>query len=70
MNPGVIVVAAILLLLAISWSVARRGRSQAPDQGWQPTDEVFKDPRTNRAMRVWVDPQNGSRHNVPEKGMR
>ena len=70
MNPGVIVVVAILLLLAISWRAARRVRSQAPDHGWQPTDEVFEDPGTNQVMRVWVDPENGARHHVPEKGMR
>lgn len=48
---------------------SRRGRGHghadaaAPD--WQPTDERFRDPRTNRIMRVWVD-SVGGRHYVPE----
>ena len=27
----------------------------APEPGWTPTDEVFKDPGTDRLMRVWLD---------------
>jgi Domain of unknown function (DUF1707) len=48
---------------------ASRGRGHghadeaAPD--WQPTSERFRDPRTNRIMRVWVD-SAGGRHYVPE----
>ncbi len=47
----------------------RRGRghaeTDAPGPDWQPTAERFRDPRTNRIMRVWVD-GSGARHYVPE----
>jgi len=49
----------------------RRGRghgdADAPGPDWQPTAERFRDPRTNRVMRVWVDP-DGGRHYVAEEG--
>ena len=38
----------------------------APD--WQPTGERFRDPRSQRVMRVWVDGAGG-RHYVPEDGV-
>ena len=52
-------------------SAAGRGRPRghgetdaaAPD--WQPTTERFRDPRSQRIMRVWVDAA-GVRHYVPE----
>jgi hypothetical protein len=34
--------------------------------GWLATNERFRDPTTNRIMRVWVDPADGSRHYLPE----
>ena len=46
----------------------RRGghaESTAPDPGWQPTPERFRDPRTRRVMRVWLD-SGGGRHYVPD----
>jgi hypothetical protein len=47
----------------------RRGRGHgdaaAPAVDWQPTSERFRDPRTNRVMRVWEDPAGG-RHYVAE----
>jgi hypothetical protein len=46
-----------------------RGRghaeADAPAPDWRPTDERFRDPRTQRIMRVWVDGA-GARHYVPE----
>ena len=45
----------------------RHGESELPAGHWQRTDEVFKDPSTHRLMRVWVDPQDGSRHYVPDR---
>jgi hypothetical protein len=46
---------------------ARRGRghghADAPAPEWQPTNERFRDPRTNRVMRVWEDAA-GQRHYV------
>ena len=41
------------------------GDADAPAPDWQPTGERFRDPRTNRVMRVWVD-AGGGRHYVPE----
>jgi hypothetical protein len=41
------------------------GETDAAAPGWQPTSERFRDPRTQRIMRVWVDAA-GARHYVPE----
>ena len=47
----------------------RRGRghgdSERAAEGWRPTDERFRDPRTRRVMRVWEDAAGG-RHYVPD----
>jgi hypothetical protein len=47
----------------------RRGRGHGevdkPGADWQPTSERFRDPRTRRVLRVWVDP-GGERHYVAE----
>src|SRR5438105_4674757 len=47
----------------------RRGRghgdADAAAPGWLPTNERFRDPRTNRIIRVWVD-SGGGRHYVAE----
>jgi Domain of unknown function (DUF1707) len=39
------------------------GDAQAPGVDWLPTGERFRDPRTNRVMRVWEDAA-GARHYV------
>jgi hypothetical protein len=46
----------------------RRGHGDAetPQIGWQPTGERFRDPRSGRVMRVWVDAA-GARHYVPDE---
>ena len=41
------------------------GESDKPGADWQPTNERFRDPRTLRVLRVWVDPA-GNRHYVAE----
>ena len=41
------------------------GEADAAAPDWQPTSERFRDPRTQRIMRVWVDAA-GARHYVPE----
>jgi hypothetical protein len=43
----------------------RRGHGDADSPGpdWRPTAERFRDPRTNRVMRVWED-ASGARHYV------
>jgi Domain of unknown function (DUF1707) len=46
----------------------RHGESDAPQPGWVPTLERFRDPSTARLMRVWVDPVDGGRHYVAEEG--
>ena len=43
----------------MSLFLRRHGESSSPEAGWTPTDEVFKDPVTDRIMRVWAD-QSGS----------
>lgn len=39
------------------------GHADAPQADWRPTNERFRDPRTNRVMRVWED-AGGRRHYV------
>jgi hypothetical protein len=40
--------------------------SVGPADGWVRTDELFIDPKSNRRMRVWVDPRDNSRHYVAD----
>lgn len=51
----------------------RRGRghgdADAPRADWRPTSERFRDPRSNRVMRVWEDAA-GNRHYVPDEESR
>ncbi len=46
----------------------RRGHAEAekPAPDWQPTNERFRDPRSQRIMRVWVDGA-GARHYIAEE---
>jgi hypothetical protein len=62
----VVVGVAILVAIVMSFFVRRHGESQTPADGWARTDEVFVDPGTERRMRVWVDPVDGTRHYVAE----
>jgi hypothetical protein len=41
------------------------GDADAPGVDWRPTDERFRDPRTNRVMRVWED-ASGARHYIAD----
>ena len=41
------------------------GEADRPAPDWRPTSERFRDPRTRRVLRVWVDPA-GERHYVAE----
>jgi hypothetical protein len=43
------------------------GDASTPGADWVPTSERFRDPRTNRVMRVWED-SAGARHYVPDDG--
>ncbi|HEV3186464.1 MAG TPA: hypothetical protein VGZ04_00290 [Acidimicrobiales bacterium] len=61
-----VIIALVLVgLLVASFFVRRHGESDKPRPGWRRTDEVFKDPSTNRLVRVWLD-QSDERHYVPE----
>jgi hypothetical protein len=63
---GVLVIAAVIVAAAMSLFLRRHGESTAPEPGWVPTDEVFRDPASNRLMRVWADAA-GERHYLPER---
>ncbi len=69
--PVVVILAlvgvAVVVAVIISLFVRRHGESDQPQPGWTPTDEVFKDPGTDRTMRVWLD-RAGERHYVPDAG--
>jgi hypothetical protein len=41
------------------------GDADSPRADWRPTGERFRDPKTNRVMRVWED-AGGARHYVPD----
>ena len=41
------------------------GEAESPAPGWQPTSERFRDPRSGKVMRVWVD-SAGGRHYVAD----
>jgi hypothetical protein len=61
-----LVIAVVIIGFGVaSFFVRRSGESNRPRPGWRQTSEVFKDPSTNRTMRVWVD-DSGTRHYVPE----
>ncbi len=62
---GVGVIAAVLVGAAMSLFLRRHGEADRPGRGWVPTDEVFRDPGTDRVMRMWAD-RIGGRHPVPE----
>jgi hypothetical protein len=62
---GVAVIAAVLVAAAMSLFLRRHGEADSPRPGWVPTDEVFRDPGTERVMRVWAD-RLGGRHYLPE----
>ncbi|HAM02144.1 MAG TPA: hypothetical protein DCQ30_07935 [Acidimicrobiaceae bacterium] len=57
---------AVLVAVVMSIFVRRHGESPAPEPGWTPTEEVFRDPASERLMRVWTDP-GGGRHYLPDR---
>jgi hypothetical protein len=63
---GVFLIAAVLVAIGMSLFLRRHGESAGPAPGWAPTEEVFRDPGTNRVMRVWAD-RDGGRHYVPDE---
>ena len=66
---AVLVIVAVIVAAAMSLFVRRHGESPGPQPGWVPTDEVFRDPASNRLMRVWAD-ATGERHYLPERAGR
>ncbi|HXX90225.1 MAG TPA: hypothetical protein VEI83_08390, partial [Acidimicrobiales bacterium] len=63
---GVVLIAAVIVAAAMSLFLRRHGEQAAPDPGWVATDEVFRDPASERLMRVWLDAEE-QRHYVPER---
>jgi hypothetical protein len=64
---GLVILGIFVVFAIVSVFVVRRhGESSQAQQGWRCTDEVFKDPGSDRTMRVWVD-EAGERHYVPER---
>jgi hypothetical protein len=63
---GALLVVVVLVAAAMSLFVRRHGEADRPEPGWVPTDEVFRDPATERVIRVWADPE-GRRHYLPER---
>jgi hypothetical protein len=62
---GFLLIVVVLVAAGMSLFVRRHGESPRPESGWVPTDEIFKDPVTDRLMRVWAD-GSGQRHYLPE----
>ena len=62
-----IVLAALVLLMRRVNRSAERTSDWVPAARWERTDEVITDPFTHQVIRVWVDPQTGDRHYVPER---
>jgi hypothetical protein len=50
------------------FSRRRHGESASPQATWVPTAERFRDPKSGRIMRVWVDPVTDARHYVADDG--
>jgi len=64
---GVVVGVAVLVACLMSFFLRRHAEAAVPADGWHRTDEVFIDPRTERRMRVWIDPRDNSRHYVADQ---
>jgi hypothetical protein len=62
---GFVIIVVVLVAAGLSLFVGRHGEAPRPETGWTATDEVFKDPVTDRIMRVWAD-ESGQRHYLPE----
>ena len=64
----VVIGLAVVVAAVMSLFLRRHGESATPAGDWTRTDEVFVDPTTGRRMRVWLDPNDGTRHYVPDAG--
>lgn len=63
---GLIILVVLIGLAVASFFVRRYRESDRPRPGWRQTNEIFKDPGSDRTMRVWVD-EAGERHYVRER---
>ncbi|HUD17890.1 MAG TPA: hypothetical protein VMQ59_11535 [Acidimicrobiales bacterium] len=64
---GILIALVVVACIIASFFVRRHRETARPGAGWQPTDEVFNDPSTNRVMRVWLD-ESGERRYVVDGG--
>ena len=62
-----VLVAVVLVLLRRTRRRVEPMLARIPATRWERTNEVIRDPFTNRTVRVWIDPADGSRHYVPER---
>jgi hypothetical protein len=64
-----VIVGVVLLAAAILEKGRYRARGDQPERpaGLQPTNEVFVDPATGDRIRVWFDPNTGSRRYEPDR---
>lgn len=62
-----VLVVLMLLLLRRTRRRVEPMLARIPAARWERTSEVIRDPFTNRTVRVWIDPADGSRHYVPER---
>ncbi|HEX3622538.1 MAG TPA: hypothetical protein VHT97_09500 [Acidimicrobiales bacterium] len=64
---ALVVLAGVAVVAVVGWmNLRRHGEASVPAGNWTRTDEVFRDPSSDRIMRVWLDPSDGTRHYVPE----
>ena len=63
---GLVVVGALVVAFVVSLRLRRHGEVDVVGRDWTATSEVFKDPTTDRIMRVWLDTA-GERHYVAER---
>lgn len=62
-----VLVAIVLVLLRRTRRRVEPMLARMPAARWERTNEVIRDPFTERVVRVWIDPADGSRHYVPER---
>ena len=60
-----VLIAAVVVCMVASFFVRRHVESPEAHPTWTRTTEVFRDPSTERLMRVWLD-ETGRRHYVTE----
>lgn len=66
MWPFVLLLLVAVVLIPLARYRRRHAESAQAQPTWQPTSEVFVDPASQRLMRVWVEPADGTRHYLPD----